>query len=133
MQSPVNPDATYREKAGKGHRGYSANIEETFGRNGLVVTDYQFEKNNVSDSAMLRAYFKSMNEQQESTILITDGAYGGTDNRDLAVSKNIELIITDLLGRDVDLVMGAFEFNEDGTEVLSCPAGNRSKSCTYIK
>jgi len=29
--------------------------------------------------------------------------------------------------------MGAFEFNEDSTEVLSCPAGNSPKSCPYIK
>ena len=133
MQSPVDPDATYREKAGKEHRGYSANIEETVGRNGSVVTDYQFEKNNISDSAMLGDYLKGMDEQQEGTILITDGAYSGTDNRDLAASKNIELVTTDLTGRDVDAVMGAFEFNEDGTEVLSCPAGNSPKSCTYVK
>ena len=97
------------------------------------MTDYQFEKNNVSDSTMLKDHLEGMDEQQEGTILITDGAYGGTANRDLAASKNIELVTTDLTGRDVDVVMGAFEFNEDGTEVLSCPAGNSPKSCTYIK
>ena len=133
LQSPVDPDATYREKAGKGHCGYSANIEETVGGNGSVVTGYQFEKNNVSDSAMLKEHLEGMDEQQEGTVLIADGAYGGTDNRDLAASKNIELVTTDLTGRDVDVVMGAFEFNEDGTEVLSCPAGNSPRSCTYIK
>ncbi|MDE7323909.1 MAG: hypothetical protein K2N73_14575, partial [Lachnospiraceae bacterium] len=39
-------DATYRNKAGKLHRGYAANIEETVGKNGSVVIDYQFDKNN---------------------------------------------------------------------------------------
>ena len=97
------------------------------------MTDYQFEKNNVSDSTMLREHLTGMAQQPESTILITDGAYGGTDNRDLAASKNIELVTTDLPGRDVDVVMGAFGFNGDGTEVLSCPAGNSPRSCTYIK
>ena len=133
MQSPVDPDATFREKAGKEHRGYTANIEETVGQNGSVVTDYQFEQNNVSDSAMLKDHLEKMNEQSEETILIADGAYSGTDNSDLASSKNVKLITTDLTGKDVDVVMGAFEFNDDGTEVLSCPAGNKPKSCTYIK
>ena len=133
MQSPVDPDATFREKAGKEHRGYTANIEETVGQNGSVVTDYQFEQNNVSDSAMLKDHLEKMNEQSEETILIADGAYSGTDNSDLASSKNVKLITTDLTGKDVDIVMGAFEFNDDGTEVLSCPAGNKPKSCTYIK
>ena len=98
-----------------------------------MVTDYQFEQNNVSDSAMLKDHLEKMNEQSEETILIADGAYSGTDNSDLASSKNVKLITTDLTGKDVDVVMGAFEFNDDGTEVLSCPAGNKPKSCTYIK
>lgn len=45
LQNPSDPDATYRNKSGKLHRGYSANIEETVGKNGSVVTDYQFDKN----------------------------------------------------------------------------------------
>ena len=42
LQNPSDPDATYRNKSGKQYRGYTANIEETVGRNGSVVTDYQF-------------------------------------------------------------------------------------------
>ncbi len=133
MQSPVDSDATYREKAGKQHRGYVANIEETVGENGSVVTDYQFEQNNVSDSSMLKDHLEKMDEQTGETVLIADGAYCGTDNVELAASKNVTLVTTDLSGKDVDVVMGAFEFNEDGTEVVKCPAGNTPKSCTYIK
>lgn len=39
LQNPSDPDATYRNKSGKQHRGYAANVEETVGRNGSVVTD----------------------------------------------------------------------------------------------
>ncbi len=46
LQNPSDTDATYRNKAGKLHRGYAANIEETVGKNGSVVIDYQFDKNN---------------------------------------------------------------------------------------
>lgn len=133
MQSPVDPDATYRDKAGKSHRGYTANIEESVGENGSVVSDYQFEKNNVSDSSMLRDHLEQMDEQETPITLITDGAYDGEANKDLASSKNVELVTTDLIGRDVDVVMGAFEFSEDGKSVLKCPAGNAPKSCSYIK
>lgn len=133
MQSPVDPEATFREKAGKEHRGYTANIEETVGKNGSVVTDFQFEQNNVGDSAMLKNHLESMEVQSEETIMLADGAYCGTDNTELAAAKNVKLITTDLTGKDVDVVIGAFEFNEDGTEVLKCPAGNKPKSCTYIR
>ena len=52
LQSPADPDATYREKAGKQHRGYVGNIEESVGENGSVVTGYGYETNNTSDSAV---------------------------------------------------------------------------------
>ncbi len=44
LQNPSDPDATYRAKAGKEHQGYVANLEETVGKNGSVITDYQYEK-----------------------------------------------------------------------------------------
>lgn len=132
MQSPCDPDATYREKAGEQHRGYVANIEESVGSNGSVVTDYQFEQNNVSDSRMLQEHLNGMPEQEAPVTLITDGSYSGTENHELAASKNIELVSTDLTGREVDPVWGGFPFNEDGTEVTGCPAGHTPKSCSYI-
>lgn len=50
LQSPTDPDAIYREKAGKKHCGYVANMEESVSENGSVITDYQFEQNTYSDS-----------------------------------------------------------------------------------
>ena len=41
MQNPSDPDATFRSKSGKEHRGYVANLEESVGTNGSVVTDYR--------------------------------------------------------------------------------------------
>ncbi|MCI9329453.1 MAG: hypothetical protein HFH22_06475 [Ruminococcus sp.] len=32
LQNPADPDATYREKAGKQHRGYVANVIEASGK-----------------------------------------------------------------------------------------------------
>lgn len=43
LQNPADPDATYREKAGKQNRGYAANVIEAAGENGSIVLDYQYE------------------------------------------------------------------------------------------
>ena len=40
LQNPADPDATYRMKAGKAHRGYAANLTETVDENGSLVTYY---------------------------------------------------------------------------------------------
>ena len=47
LQNPSDSDATYREKAGKQNRGYTANVVETVGDNGSIVTDYQYEKTHI--------------------------------------------------------------------------------------
>lgn len=71
--------------------------------------------------------------KEEKTIISADGAYSSDENTELASRNNINLITTDLKGKDVDSVTGAFELNEDGTRVLHCPAGNVPKSNWYNK
>lgn len=39
-----------------------------------------------------------MEKQEERTVIITDGAYSGTENTQLASEKNVELITTSLTG-----------------------------------
>ncbi len=67
----------------------------------------------------------------EETILITDGAYSGKENHDLAADKNIRLVNTDLSGKPIDDILAKFVFDEAGTKVLKCPAGYKPKSCGY--
>lgn len=131
LQNPSDPDATYRTKAGKEHQGYVANLEETVGKNGTVITDYQYEQNNYSDSQFLKDSLERNGVQEEETTLVADGAYSGKENRDLAAEKNIRLINTDLTGKPVDAILADFVFNEEGTRVLRCPAGYEPKSCGY--
>lgn len=131
LQNPSDPDATFRAKAGKEHQGYVANLEETVGKNGSVITDYQYEKNNYSDSQFLKDSLERSEVHKEETTLIADGAYSGKENHDLATEKNIRLINTDLFGKPVDDILADFVFNEDGTKVVRCPAGYEPKSCGY--
>ena len=129
LQNPSDPDATYRSNAGKEHQGYVANLEEAVDKNGSVITDYQFEQN--SDSRFLKESLKRTDVQKEEKTLITDGAYSGKENHDLAAEKNIRLINTDLSGKPVDDILADFVFNETGTKVVRCPAGYEPKSCGY--
>ena len=87
LQNPSDPDATYREKAGKQNRGYTANVVETVGDNGSIVTDYQYEKNTHSDSQFLKETVNAMEKTEKPTVFITDGAYSGRDNTDAAAEK----------------------------------------------
>lgn len=133
MQSPADPEATYREKAGKKHRGYVMNVEESVGENGSVVTDYQVETNNTSDSALLKNKLESMEKQDKPVTMVTDGAFAGEENAKLAAEKNITLVTTDLPGKDVPEIKGQFVLNEKENRVINCPAGNAPKSSGYIR
>ena len=100
LQNPSDPEATFRKKAGKEHRGYVANFEESVGGNGSVVTDYAVEQNNISDSALLKNHLDQMEKQEDRVTMIADGSYGGTENKELADEKNVGRITTDLTGKD---------------------------------
>lgn len=133
LQNPSDPDATYRNKAGKLHRGYTANLEETVGRNGSVVTDYQYDKNIHTDSQFLQESLNSMEKSAEEVVLVTDGGYDGQDNIALAREKNVKLVTTALIGKEAPDVLADFVFNEDGTKLLKCAAGHTPKSQSYTK
>ena len=133
LQNPSDPEATYRKKGGKSYRGYVANIEECIGNGASVITNYEYEQNTKSDSSFLKEHLNQMEQQEELVSLVTDGAYSGMENTKLAKYKNIELISTSLVGRETPDIFANFEFNEEGTKVLQCPAGHEPKSCSYMK
>lgn len=133
LQNPSDPDATYRNKSGKLYRGYAANLEETVGKNGSVVTDYQFDKNTHTDSHFLQESLSQMEKSKEEIILVTDGGYDGQDNVALAKEKNVRLVTTALIGKETSDALADFEFNKDGTRLLKCAAGHEPISQCYTK
>ena len=133
LQNPSDPDATYRNKSGRLHRGYAENIEETVGKNGSEVTDYQFDKNTYTDSHFLQETLSQMEKSEEEIILITDGGYDGQDNIAFAKEKNVKLVTTALIGKEAPDVLADFEFNEDVTKLLKCAAGHEPVSQSYTK
>ena len=133
LQNPSDPDATFREKAGKQHRGYVANVDEAVGKNGSVVLDYQLEQNNYSDSQFLKDSLERNGSQEEGSVVVTDGAYFGEENSRLSQKQNINLVTTAITGIEVPEIYADFLLNEEGTRVVKCPAGHTPKSSCYSK
>lgn len=133
LQNPADPEATYREKAGKQHRGYAANVTESVGEGKPIITDYQFDTNTHSDSDFLKEHLESLERSPERKTMVTDGAYSGEANRQLAEDRNIGLVTTDLLGRAARDIYADFRFSEDGARILLCPAGHQPKSSSLVK
>ncbi len=85
LQNPSDPEAAFRRKSGKEHRGYVANLEESVGNNGSVVTEYQYEQNIHSDSLFIREHLERMDVQE-------DGRYKGESGISTwlcAIAKNL--------------------------------------------
>ena len=134
LQNPSDPDATYREKAGKGHKGYVGNLVESIGENGdSVITDFDYKTNDHSDSDFCKEYLESRPDDAEHETMITDGAFGGEENRALAESKNVELVATALTGVLPDPVFAEFEMDAKGERVVRCPAGHEPLGTTYYE
>lgn len=134
LQNPADPEATFRHKAGKNHVGYAANFVESSNENGdTLVTDFQFECNNYSDKKFIDNAVSRMesNSKEDTVTIVADGAY--TADKELAKSKNIEIVNTNLTGKDTPDINADFEFNEDGTQITSCPGGYEPLSCSYNK
>lgn len=130
LQNPSDPDATFRSKAGKDHKGYVTNIIETVGKEGSLITGIHTEQNTYSDSQFCKDYI-DQKENDDPETMIADGAYGGTANQELAAEKNINLVTTCLTGKDPDPIFSKFILSEDGTQVLSCPEGHAPVKTTH--
>lgn len=133
LQNPSDPEATYREKAGKGHRGYVANVVEEKGAGGSIITDYQFEQNTYSDSQFMQDYLEGIGPQEEQVTVVADGAYSGSKIDEKAAENNVKVVNTNLTGKDAKDIAADFKFNEDGTRVIECPNGQAPKSCSCSK
>jgi len=62
VQNPVDPDATYRKKAGKEFIGYVTNFAEAVGTDGTQIVSWDFEQNVVNDAVMAMAFLKEATE-----------------------------------------------------------------------
>lgn len=123
MQTPHDDEATYRKKAGKKYVGYVANVVESVGENGSIITDFDVAPNVYSDVEFAKDEIAKLGKQKEQSIIVTDGAYASDEIIELAQENNIELITTSLTGKPTDEIVLEFDINEEENKILSCPIG----------
>ena len=85
------------------------------------------------DEQGIKEYLENSENSEETTALITDGAYASEETSKLAANKNMGLLTTGLLGRKPKEILGQFDVDESGHKVTNCPIGNSPKSSSYIK
>jgi hypothetical protein len=123
MQNPSEPDATCRKKAGKWHTGYSANFVETCDEErGNLITGYDLQPNVYSDMEFGKDVIGALPEENDTDVLIADGAYGSAQTLKMAEKKGIKLATTTLSGGIEDDHEAKFEI-EPGEKIVRCPAG----------
>ena len=129
LQNPSDEDATFRRKAGEQHQGYTANVVETCGKNGNIITNYEYEVNQHSDAEFGAEVIKELGPQEEKLVLIGDGAFASEENFKAAAANNIELVTTNLTGEKPPEII--LDFVIEDQEIKSCPAGHAPIDCKY--
>lgn len=125
LMNPADPEATFRRKGGAKHIGYVGNVTESVGEKGSVIADYAYEQNIYSDSQFIKDYLSTQPGNDETIILVADGAYGGEPNISAAMKHQIKLVTTNFTSRKPADIFAEFLFNEDGTELVECIHGKQ--------
>lgn len=137
LQSPTDPDATYRKKYGD-NIGYVANVVETFNDKNSLITNYDLKPNTYSDSKfaddVIEKLVEKIDETSSNTQLIVDGAYYEQERAEKAAEKGIDLIPGELVGRKPSsekLSYAQFIIDEENKKVLKCPGGQQPIGSYY--
>ena len=140
IQSPYDIDATFREKDGEKHKGYTTAFTQARNKDGeSLVMDYIVDKNNVSDQALGSELMTRMDtaDPDDKAKLAGDSLFNSEEMQKIAAEKNIEIINTNLTGIKPADHCADHEFSEDGT-LEKCAGGfepvstkiNKDGSCT---
>jgi hypothetical protein len=137
LQSPDDPDATYRKKGKEESRGQKINIIETGNLENKIqiITDVSIDKNNVDDSTILNNRLDGLKENTpDINELHTDGGYGSLDNDQKMNELDINHVQTAVRGRknNIEIII---EQNEEQynvkcpyQEVISTPTKKKNKA-----
>ncbi len=134
LQNPNDPDATYRRKGKSSSQGYSFNISETSHPDNPVqmITDVSVKPNVRSDIDFLEDRLSALNERTELDKLVVDAGYHGETSQAAAEKEGVEIIPTDLTGRDPEYSTAGFKLKpEQG--IAACPAGVVPQRNKYLE
>jgi len=133
LQSPDDWEATYREKGGKGHRGYVANVTETCDPDNplQLITQVQVAPNVTDDEALLVEGLPDLKERTDLDTLWTDGGFNGPEAEAALREHQVTHIPTAIRGgRPASDRLGLHTFSWETDEAgvptsVVCPGGQR--------
>ena len=104
LQSPDDPEASYRSKRGEGYVGYVANITETSdGENAFqLILKVQVEPNTRDDAKMLAEIVPELKKKYGLNLMDADGGYGSPEVDEVLTEHKVQLRQTALRGRNPD-------------------------------
>ena len=144
LQTPVDPEATYRYKY-KDNIGYVGNIVEANNNGNPMITDWDIDRNTKADTEFMKEYLdkqdnnacnikedENNNCEENINIKVVDGAYYSEEIKKLGEEKGIDVHPTELVGKKVDN-KNLLEFNIDNKnyQVFECPNKIAPISSTY--
>lgn len=135
LQSPDDWEATFREKRGRGYRGYIANLSETCDpENKLqLITQVQVDSNLTDDTLMAMAAVPGLKARTELEELWTDGGYVGSGTEQVFREHKIRHVPTNLRGGRpspdrLSLEAFSWQTDEEGNpQTVYCPGGQQGK------
>jgi len=131
VQSPDDPEATYRRKAGKGYRGYVTNITETANPENDIqlIVEVQTEPNTADDAQLLLDALPELQERTDVEEVHVDGGYNSPELDAALEVAEIEQHVTAIRGSQPDpnrigLAQFDIDCDEDGVPIqITCPQG----------
>ena len=135
LQSPDDPEASYRKKSGEGARGYVANITETCDEENelQLITAMSVQPNVTDDQKLLVEDLVRLNERTDIEEVITDAGYTGPTAAEALNSHQVRQKTSAIKGRKKRAdAMGLSEFettrdNDGMITGLVCPAGQSAE------
>src|SRR5690625_4370 len=136
LQNPSDPDATYRNKGGKKHVGYSLNLVEVRDqKNGAgLILSHAYKANSHSDAQYGETFVENHPLSNEIETLSVDGAYYRQKTVEKAKEKDIEMNFSQLTGRSVkddQIGVDQFTIDPETNQINTCPAGHSPVKATY--
>jgi len=125
MQSPDDPDATYRQKRGEHNKGFTINGTETANPENpmQLITDIAVNPNNIDDSQILSDRVdKIIDKTPELNEMHTDGGYGSQESDKKFEELEITHITTAVRGRESEVEKKIEQVSQSpGVYTVECP------------
>lgn len=129
MQSPFEPEASYRYKAGTGYHGYAGFIVDMFNTDGDgVIIDRRLEQNTHSDQAFMREFQENHDSildlaDNEKAFVSTDAGFFSVELNERSSQLHWDMYCAGVHGTAPSPIFTEFKFNSDRSAVIQCPMG----------